>query len=63
MVDKSNVDNDQAPLEMSDSNPNLGHIDRAKAKSWIELSHTKPVSHVHTGVMKYRHWMTEPLTL
>jgi hypothetical protein len=44
MVDKSNVDNDQAPLEMSDSNPNLGHIDRAKAKSWIELSHTKPVS-------------------
>lgn len=35
---------DQVPLEMSGSHPKLGHRDRAKAKSWVELSHTKPVS-------------------
>lgn len=44
MVDESNVDSDQVPLEMSGSHPKLGHRDRARAKSWIELSHTKPVS-------------------
>lgn len=60
MVDESNVDDEQVLLEMSCSHPQLAHIDRAKAKSWIELSHTKPG--LYTRVTKFVHWMTEPPT-
>lgn len=45
---------------MSGSHPKLGHTDRTKVRSWIELGHPSQCLylHVHTRVIKYRHWMT-----